>query len=181
MVNILVTGANGQLGQELQKLSSGYPEGKFLFTDIDTLDITDPKALDTFFTFNKIEYIINCAAYTAVDKAESDPDNAEKINYKAVQNLVKEASKFKCKLIHISTDYVFDGTACQPYTEDAEVNPSSVYGSTKLQGEKAASEYSGTIVIRTSWLYSSFGNNFVKTMLRLSGERSELKVIFDVR
>jgi len=179
MINILVTGAKGQLGNELQKLSVNYNCFLFYFTDIDTLDITNPDDLSKFFTDNNIDYIVNCAAYTAVDKAESEAGTAHLINCDAVKNLVREALKHNSKLIHISTDYVFDGNACQPYTEDMKTNPQSVYGTTKLEGEREALSYANAIVIRTSWLYSTFGNNFVKTMLRIGRERDELRVIFD--
>ncbi len=179
MVNILVTGANGQLGNELQKISDNYPGFRFHFTDIDSLDITNPEALSEIFRSNNFAYIVNCAAYTAVDRAETEPDLARLINTEAVKNLAREALKYKSKLIHISTDYVFDGNAFQPYTEVMKTNPQSVYGKTKLDGEKEALSYPESIVIRTSWLYSSFGNNFVKTILRIGRERKELKVVFD--
>jgi dTDP-4-dehydrorhamnose reductase len=144
------------------------------------LDITNEKAIDDFFEKNNPVYIINCAAYTAVDKAESDVDSAEKVNSLAPKLLAKQAKKFNAKLIHISTDYVFDGLASKPYIETNKDNPQSIYGKTKLQGEQlSVAENPQTIIIRTSWLYSSFGNNFVKTMLRLAGEREKLNVVFD--
>jgi dTDP-4-dehydrorhamnose reductase len=181
MFNILVTGANGQLGSEIRELEASYPQHHFFFTDVDTLDITDKKAIALFIRENKITAIINCAAYTAVDKAESEPKLADKINHLAVQHLAEAAKMYYCKFIHISTDYVFDGTNYKPYTEIDKPNPQSVYGSTKLAGELALQKINpeNTIIIRTSWVYSSFGNNFVKTMLRLGNEKEELGVIYD--
>lgn len=179
-MKILVTGAYGQLGNELKVLSVDYPEWLFLFTDADTLDITNELSVKSFFDRNKPDFVINCAAYTAVDKAENDVETAEKVNALAPEILAKAAAKTGSKLIHVSTDYVFDGTNYLPYTETDIVNPMSVYGSTKLDGEnRALAANPQTIVIRTSWLYSSFGNNFVKTMLRLGHERGLLNVVFD--
>jgi dTDP-4-dehydrorhamnose reductase len=179
MNKILVTGANGQLGSELKKLSVNYPDWKFTFTDVDTLDITNATSLESFCETNNFGYILNCAAYTAVDKAESDLDFAMKLNRDAVKNLTTSAAKINAVLIHISTDYVFDGTSCIPYTEEQPVSPQSVYGQTKVEGEREALKYDKTIIIRTAWLYSTFGNNFVKTMLRLGSERAELGIVFD--
>lgn len=181
MYKILVTGANGQLGSELRELAESYPKHHFFFTDVDTLDITDKNAIALFIQENKITAIINCAAYTAVDKAESEQELADKINHLAVQHLAEAAKAYFCKFIHISTDYVFDGTNHKPYIETDKPNPQSVYGSTKLAGELALQKMNpeNAIVIRTSWVYSSFGNNFVKTMLRLGNERKELGVIYD--
>jgi len=179
MINILITGSEGQLGRELKVVSVKYSDFTSIFTDIDTLDITDNTALKTFFNNHTINYIVNCAAYTAVDKAEADKQNADKINVGAVANLVKMANNFQAKLIHISTDYVFDGKANIPYKETSNVNPQSVYGTSKLNGEIEAQRYINTIIIRTSWLYSSFGNNFVKTMLRLAKDKKEINVVFD--
>ena len=181
MNNILVTGANGQLGSELQVLAKQYPQYQFFFTDVAELDITNPKAIEVFVKENKINAIINCAAYTAVDKAESEVELADNINHLAVKYLAEVAKEHQCKLIHISTDYVFDGTNHQPYLETDIPNPKSVYGATKLAGEQAMQEVNPTnsIIIRTSWVYSSFGTNFVKTMLKLGKEREELKVISD--
>ena len=171
-MKILITGAYGQLGNELNVLSGQYPEWQFLFTDADTLDITDEKAVELFFQTHLPGVVINCAAYTAVDKAETDTETARKINTLAPGILAKAAKNTASKLIHISTDYVFDGTACQPLTETMEVNPTGVYGKTKLEGEQnCRSENPQTLIIRTSWLYSSFGNNFVKTMLRIGKEK----------
>ncbi len=180
MNNILVTGANGQLGSEIKELSDEY-EDNFFFTDKKNLDISNEKAINAFIEVNNINTIINCAAYTAVDKAEEDTINADKINHLAVKYLAQAAKEKNIKLIHVSTDYVFDGTNHKPYTEDNNVNPNGVYGKTKLDGENAMQEINpaNSIIIRTSWVYSSFGANFVKTMLRLAKERKELGVIFD--
>ncbi len=180
MNNILVTGANGQLGSEIKELSDEY-EDNFFFTDKKNLDISNEKAINAFIEVNNINTIINCAAYTAVDKAEEDTINADKINHLAVKYLAQIAKDKNIKLIHLSTDYVFDGTNHKPYTEDNNVNPNGVYGKTKLDGENAMQEINpaNSIIIRTSWVYSSFGANFVKTMLRLAKERKELGVIFD--
>ena len=180
MNNILVTGSNGQVGSELQKLASDYKDN-FYFTDRDSLDITDKNQIETFVNSNKIDIIINSAAYTAVDKAENDGINADKVNHLAVNYLAKIAKEYSIKLIHISTDYVFDGRNYKPYDEDDTANPQGIYGSTKLAGEKAIQEINpkDSIIIRTSWVYSSYGANFVKTMLRLGKERDSLGVIFD--
>ena len=180
MKNILVTGAYGQLGNEVRILSANYPEYNFLFTDVDSLDITDKNELIDFVTGNDIRYIINCAAYTAVDKAEDDAELCEKINAAAVKNLGLAAAEAGAGIIHVSTDYVFDGTSCRPYTEDMPTKPCSVYGKTKLKGEKnLLKACPNAIIIRTAWLYSPFGNNFVKTMIKLGSERESLNVIFD--
>jgi len=162
-------------------LEASYSQHHFFYTDVATLDITDKKAIALFIQENKITAIINCAAYTAVDKAESEPKLADKINRLAVQYLAEAAKVYDCKFIHISTDYVFDGTNHKPYTETDKPNPQSVYGSTKLAGELALQKINpcNSIIIRTSWVYSSFGNNFVKTMLRLGNEKEELGVIYD--
>ena len=179
MPNILVTGSRGQLGSELQELSSGYAYN-FFFTDRDSLDITDKKSIDAFIKNNTIDTIINTAAYTAVDKAEEDEVNADKVNHLATQHLAEIAKEYNIKLIHISTDYVFDGKSYKPYTEDDRTNPQGIYGLTKLKGEEAFIKSGAKgIIIRTSWVYSSFGNNFVKTMLRLGKARNELGVIYD--
>ena len=180
MKNILVTGAYGQLGNEVRILSANYPEYNFLFTDVDSLDITDKNELIDFVTGNDIRYIINCAAYTAVDKAEDDAELCEKINATAVKNLGLAAAEAGAGIIHVSTDYVFDGSSCRPYTEDKPTKPCSVYGKTKLKGEKnLLKACPNAIIIRTAWLYSPFGNNFVKTMIKLGSERESLNVIFD--
>ena len=179
-MNILVTGSNGQLGSEIKEIASNYKHFSFFFMDLPTLDICNRSQLDVFFLENKINTVINCAAYTAVDKAEEDEWIAEKVNFEGVSNLVNAVAKVNGKLIHISTDYVFDGNSFLPYQETDEVNPIGVYGKTKRRGEMAVinSDVDG-IVIRTSWLYSVYGNNFLKTMLRLGNERDELRVVFD--
>jgi len=181
MYNILVTGSNGQLGSEIRELAESYPQHHFFFTDVDTLDITNKKAIALYIQENKITAIVNCAAYTAVDKAESEPELADKINHLAVKHLAEAAKVYYCKFIHISTDYVFDGNSYMPYTEIDKPNPKSVYGSTKLAGELVMQKINpeNAIIIRTSWVYSSFGSNFVKAMLRLGKEREELGVIYD--
>ncbi len=177
-MRILVTGSKGQLGNELQiqARSSVYT---FLFHDVDTLDITNEADLDVFCKTEKVDLIVNCAAYTAVDKAEQDFDLANLINFAAVQNIRKIAEKYSIKIIHISTDYVFDGKSCTPYVESDHTNPQSVYGNSKLKGEKEILCLSNSIIIRTSWLYSSFGNNFIKTILKYARERGQLRVVFD--
>jgi len=180
MTNILVTGSNGQVGSELQALSPAY-EYNFYFTDRDSLDIIDKSAVEEFVKNNEITTIINAAAYTAVDKAEEDKESADRVNHLATKYLSEIAKEQGCKLIHISTDYVFDGKNYKPYNEDDVTNPNGVYGATKLAGEKAMRELNpkNSIIIRTSWVYSSYGTNFVKTMLRLGKERESLGVIFD--
>jgi dTDP-4-dehydrorhamnose reductase len=179
-VNILVTGSNGQVGSEIKELSPSYPYN-FFFTDRETLDITNEEAIKNFIQENNINTIINCAAYTAVDKAESDEQTADLVNRKAVKKLAKISLLNNIKLIHISTDYVFDGKAYKPYCEEFQTNPASVYGKTKLDGELEMQRINPTnsIIIRTSWVYSSFGANFVKTMLRLGKEKESIGVIFD--
>ena len=179
MNNILVTGANGQLGIELRNISGDYPDYRFFFTDVAELDITNLGAVNTFFENNKIKTVINCAAYTAVDKAESDEHAAMLINATAVGYLADACQNADATLIHISTDYVYDGNANRPYSENHPTAPASVYGRSKLAGEKAALNNPKTVIIRTSWLYSAYGNNFVKTMLRLGKERETLNVVFD--
>ena len=168
----LVVGANGQLGSEL-KLQL---QDRAVYVDRTELDITDKAAVEAFVAQHQFEAIINCAAYTAVDKAESDEKVAELINVEGPRNLAATG----LPLVHISTDYVFDGTACRPYSEDDEPNPQTAYGRTKLAGEKAVMETAQTaVIIRTAWLYSTFGNNFVKTMRKLGAERDSLNVVFD--
>ena len=180
MNKILVTGANGQLASEIKILSSDY-DYNFSFTCRDDLDIINKSNLENFCIKNNINTIINCAAYTAVDKAEDDKENANKVNNIAVKYLAEVSKEHNISLIHISTDYVFDGTNHKPYTEDDKVKPIGVYGQTKLDGENELIKINpkNSIIIRTSWVYSSFGNNFVKTMLRLAKDRDELGVIFD--
>ncbi|WP_367275407.1 dTDP-4-dehydrorhamnose reductase [uncultured Eudoraea sp.] len=181
MHNILVTGANGQLGSELRALEFHYPSYNFIFTDSKQLDITTYRAVEKYIEQNAITAIINCAAYTAVDKAETDSTKANALNHLAVENLAKISKARGITLIHISTDYVFDGTSDRPYTEEDVPNPQSVYGKTKLAGEKAMQRVNppNSIIIRTSWLYSNYGTNFVKTMLRLGKEKNEISVIAD--
>lgn len=180
MLNVLVTGSNGQLGSEIRELSGTFA-ANYIFTDKEILDITARDQVVGFFDSNPIDVIINCAAYTAVDKAESDVDNANAINHLAVQYLAETAKEKKIKLIHVSTDYVFDGKNYKPYTEEDVVSPNGVYGKTKLDGEKALQSInpSNAIIIRTSWVYSTYGANFVKTMLRLGKAHEQLGVIFD--
>jgi dTDP-4-dehydrorhamnose reductase len=179
-MKILVTGAYGQLGSEIKELAGNYPGWQFLFTDADTLDITNEPAVEAFFAENQPAVVINCAAYTAVDKAETDWETAWKVNTLAPKLLAVHAKKSGAKLIQVSTDYVFDGCGHKPYTETDDVKPVSVYGQTKLEGEThALASNPATVVVRTSWLYSAFGNNFVKTMLRVGRERGELNVVFD--
>jgi len=181
MINILVTGSNGQLGSELQAIHVSYLHYNFTFTDKESLDITCKKNIALVCKEKNITHIINCAAYTAVDKAETDQESANAINNLAVRNLAEIAKDMDILLIHISTDYVFDGKNFKPYLETDNTNPQSVYGKTKYDGEKAFLHVNPAngMIIRTSWVYSSFGNNFVKTMLRLGKERDALKVIFD--
>ena len=178
--NILITGSNGQLGSEIRELSSNYSYN-FFFTDRNNIDITSKDSIRSFCQTNNINVIINCAAYTAVDKAESDELNADLINRKAVKKLALVSQELNIKLIHISTDYVFDGRNFKPYCEEFQTNPQGVYGKTKLDGENEMRDINpkNSIIIRTSWVYSSFGNNFVKTMLRLGSEKESLGVIFD--
>lgn len=178
-MNILVTGANGQLGNEIRRRSKASAN-RYIFTDVAELDITDAEAVMRLAQKERPSVIINCAAYTNVDKAEDDEQTAHLINCTAVANLASAAKAVDAVLVHISTDYVFDGCGCTPYTEDAEVAPTGAYGRTKLAGERAVAE-SGCryVIIRTAWLYSSFGRNFVKTMRTLTGEREALQVVFD--
>lgn len=181
MKQILVTGCNGQLGNELQLLAPKYEEDcQFHFTDVVELDITDRKAVYNFVEQNGISVIINCAAFTAVDKAEGQEGLCDLLNHIAPGYLAEAAASVGGTMIHVSTDYVFDGKGCVPYKETDVTNPQTVYGRTKLAGEESViRSCAGSMVIRTAWLYSTFGNNFVKTMMRLGKERKELGVVFD--
>ena len=182
MQTILVTGSNGQLGSELQHLVADFDEEgyRFIFTDVAELDITDRQAVSCFVEDNNVSILINCAAYTAVDKAEHDPERAELLNRVAPGYLAEAMEAVGGTMIQISTDYVFDGMGHMPYREDAPTHPTGVYGRTKLAGEEEViCGCTGSMVIRTAWLYSTFGNNFVKTMLRLGREREHLSVVFD--
>ena len=179
-MKILITGSKGQLGSELRELSTYYKNLSFTFTDLEELDITNYNALNIFFEKNKFDTIINCAAYTAVDKAETDKENASHLNRNAVKYLAEFASNQNSLLVHISTDYVFDGRNCKPYLETDLTNPKSFYGKSKLDGEvEIIFQSKRAIIIRTSWLYSSYGNNFVKTILKYGKERGKLNVVFD--
>jgi dTDP-4-dehydrorhamnose reductase len=177
---ILVTGANGQLGNEMQVIATAYPQYKFLFVSREALPIDDSVAVDRYFADNHIDVCVNCAAYTAVDKAETDIEKANAINGTAVGNLALQCKKIGATFIHISTDYVFDGNATMPYQVNHTVSPVNAYGASKLLGEQLAIQNNAaSIIIRTSWVYSSFGNNFVKTMLRLMKDRENLNVVAD--
>lgn len=179
-MNILITGCNGQLGNEMQLLEKLHPEHTYFNTDVQELDITNQVAIDQFVTEHKIDGIVNCAAYTAVDKAEENQNLCEKLNALAPAYLAAAVEKQGGWFVQISTDYVFDGTKHTPYVETDPTCPNSVYGTTKLAGEQAAMTHcQRTMIIRTAWLYSTFGNNFVKTMIRLGKEKQELGVIFD--
>lgn len=179
MAVILVTGANGQLGSEIRAASKNYYGYDFIFTDIDTLDISSAEETAAFIHNNSPGWIINCAAYNLVDKAENEPDRAMTVNSRAVKNIAEAIRGSETRLIHLSSDYVFDGEANTPYKEDADTNPQGAYGRSKLEGERAALLHNGTMVIRTSWLYSSYGANFVKTILNKAKEKDSLKVVFD--
>ncbi len=177
---VLVTGANGQLGQSLQFIAPNYPEIDFVFCSSTDLDITNIEICKTVFAKVKPNYCINAAAYTAVDKAESEPQKAHSINVDGPRNLATVCKEYSTILLHISTDFVFDGTKNAPYTEEDLPNPTGIYGQTKLDGEKAIQEtFENYYIIRTSWVYSQFGNNFMKTMLRLASERESLSVVND--
>jgi len=179
-MKILVTGSNGQLGQELRKLSQKYPDHEFIFTDIMELDITNQNSVEKFFEDVKPEAVINCAAYTAVDKAESDASRAFELNGTSVGHLAKNSSQAGAIFIQISTDYVFDGIKSTPYTEDDVPNPQSVYAKSKYQGELETLKYASRgIIFRTSWLYSEYQNNFVKTIINKGKERGHLNVVYD--
>ena len=177
---ILVTGASGQLGQSIQFIASNYADCKFIFASSQDLDITNQEHVNHFFDINKIDFCINAAAYTAVDKAETETEKAVSINVLGPKNLAMVCQKNNVKLIHVSTDFVFDGASSKPYLETDATNPLGVYGKTKLDGEQAVidnmKEY---FIIRTSWVYSQFGNNFRNTMLRLASERDSLSIVSD--
>jgi len=177
---ILITGANGQLGREMRKVIEGEIMVEAIYTDVDELDITDAQAIDNILSSNKVDYIVNCAAFTAVDAAESNVELCTMLNVEAPALLARAAHKHAARLVHISTDYVFDGNNCRPYREDDAVCPTSVYGTTKAEGERRIMEIApDSIIIRTAWLYSPHGKNFVKTMLNLGREREELRVVCD--
>lgn len=177
---VLVTGGSGQLGQSIQSIAPQRPTLEFLFCDKNTLDITNSEHVLSFFKTNTIDWCINCAAYTNVDKAEVNQDQAYEINVLGAKNIAKACQVYNVKLIHISTDFVFDGQNNKPYTETDITNPINIYGRTKLQGEaEIASIFSNFFIIRTSWLYSEFGHNFMKTMLRLSSEKDLIRVVDD--
>lgn len=179
-MNVLVTGSYGQLGTALRRLAANDTRHHWLFTDIDTLDITNSEEVETCFTANGIEVCINCAAYTAVDQAEDEPEMAARVNTLAPQMLAEACLRHNALLIQISTDYVFDGKAHEPYAVDAPVNPQSVYGATKAEGERLIREIGcNHLIVRTAWLYSSTGKNFVKTMLMLGDSRPEINVVND--
>ena len=176
---VLVTGANGQLGSEMRRLGAASPN-EYIFTDVAELDITDGAAVSRFVKENNVNVIVNCAAYTAVDRAEDDEATAELINSTAVRNLAQAAKEVDAVLFHVSTDYVFGAEGNTPRTEEMPTNPLGVYGRTKLRGEQAIAEVGAkAIIIRTAWLYSEYGNNFLKTMLRLTKEKETLSVVFD--
>ncbi len=181
--NVLVTGAHGQLGSEIKAMTARMNlPFRFFFTDADMLDITDIRQIDSFVADHEIQYLINCAAYTAVDRAETDVEKATAINATAVANIAQVAVKYGVKVIHISTDFVFDGASTIPYKETMAARPLSVYGKTKLAGEEALQAAGGEwIILRTSWLYSEYGTNFVKTMIRLMKERERLTIVDDQR
>jgi dTDP-4-dehydrorhamnose reductase len=177
---VLVTGANGQLGQAIQFVAGNYPNINFVFCSSSDLDITNKENCEFIFNKEKPDFCINAAAYTAVDKAESEPEQAHLINCIGAKNLAETCKEFNAKLIHISTDFVFDGSKNEPYNETDLPNPKGIYGQTKLEGEIAIQEvFDAYFIIRTSWVYSQFGNNFMKTMLRLASERTSLSVVND--
>lgn len=179
-MKILVTGANGQMGQELQALTTQFSTFDFIFTDVAELDITNEDEVIRFFEKHRFQYCINCAAYTAVDKAETDENLARLVNVEGVKNLSLACDKFQGQLIHLSTDYVYHNQQNTPFKEGDATNPQSVYAATKLAGDQMAlQQLPSSMIIRTSWVYSSFGHNFVKTMLRLGKERDQLGIIFD--
>jgi len=180
MIKVLITGSNGQLGSEINKISDRFSDMDFSFTDIAELDITSSDKVAEFLNAFQPEYLVNCAAYTNVDKAETDWTTATLLNATAVGILAEQSAKIGCKIIHVSTDYVFNGQGPRPYKENDQVDPQSAYGKTKLEGEVLCQKFNPEcLIIRTSWLYSAFGNNFVKTMTRLGNEKPEIGVIAD--
>lgn len=179
MAVILITGANGQLGNEMKVVSKNFYGYDFIFTDIDTLDITNKEKSSEFILSVQPDWIVNCAAYNLVDKAESEPDIAMLVNSAAVKNIAEAIKGSECKLIHVSSDYVFDGKSNIPYDESAPANPLSAYGISKLSGERSALLHQYSMIIRTAWLYSSFGANFVKTILKHGKLKESLNVVFD--
>lgn len=177
---ILVTGSNGQLGKELRKLASAWPQYEFIFLGREDLPIHHFEMVRQYFSVYHPAFLVNCAAYTAVDRAEQEKDLAMQVNGEAVGVLAAVCKENNCRFIHISTDYVFDGTARTPYREDAATSPQSVYGASKLEGERQALQLNReSVIIRTSWVYSEFGKNFVRTMIRLMQERDQLNVVND--
>lgn len=179
MATILITGANGQLGNEIRRASESFKGYDFVFTDLDSLDITDKKATIEFIREVSPNWVINCAAYTAVDKAETEPEKALLVNSTAVHNIVESIKGSDCRFIHVSTDYVYNGKSSVPYLETDLADPVTSYGRSKYAGEQEALKYPGSLVIRTSWLYSSFGNNFVKTIIKNAAQKESLNVVFD--
>ncbi len=180
MKQILVTGANGQLGLSLQALQDKYPNLKFVFTNKTNFDISNASQVDRFFNKNSFDWCINCAAYTNVDKAETEAELARSINTTAVMKLAEASEKHNIKLIHVSTDFIFDGSSSEAYVEKDVANPLGVYGRTKLDGEQALIKHCKSFfIIRTSWLYSEFSHNFLKTMLRLEKTKDEINVVSD--
>jgi dTDP-4-dehydrorhamnose reductase len=183
MAKLLITGANGQLGSEIRNLAKSDNINSYIFTDIEELDITDLDSVCNYIQVHKPDFIINCAAYTAVDKAEDDVELCTKINHLAVENIAKGAKSIGAKVMHVSTDYVYGGDSSTPYLESDDTEPKSVYGTTKLKGEMVLVDIipENSIIIRTSWLYSTYGKNFVKTMIMLGKERESLNVVSDQR
>ncbi len=180
MSEILITGSAGQLGNEISRLSVNFPQDNFIFTDVEELNIANKQDIENFFNQRNIDFIVNCAAYTAVDLAEKEKELSTLINSTAVKNLAQISARFNATLIHISTDYVFDGRNYKPYYEDDPTNPISWYGKTKLEGEIQLNNFAkDAVIIRTSWLYSEFGKNFVKTITKYAQERDFLNVVSD--
>lgn len=179
-MKVMVTGAYGQLGSSLSELSAQFSGLQLILTDFDSLDITDRDSVVGYIESNRPDFLVNCAAYTAVDKAETDMESAFRLNALGPENLAIACRQIGARLIHVSTDYVFDGKNNRPYSEEDLPNPQGVYGSTKLEGEKLVmKQLPESVIIRTSWLYSSYGHNFVKTMIRLGSEKDSLNVVYD--